>query len=110
MKKNPAFVSTFALLFVSLFALAAQTAVASPLALVYKGWGSCNAEEGDAGASGTGCSEVAAEVATKAGFRVKFVGGDALADNATPDQVKAVFEDAQVWIQPGGVAVTAFFN
>jgi glutamine amidotransferase-like uncharacterized protein len=76
-----------------------QGASAPPVALIYKGEGSC--EEG--------CSDAAAEVAIKAGFRPRFVGPmDLNHDSSASDEV-ALFQDAKVWIQPGGVAVTAFF-
>jgi len=70
-----------------------------PLALIYKGPGSCSLDQGDAGASGYGCSEASADVVTAAGFRYSYVG-----PNDSPS-----FADASVWIQPGGVAVTAYF-
>lgn len=81
-----------------------------PLALIYKGAGSCSAEEGDAGEHEAGCSEAAAVVAMKAGFRVRFVGPKDLAEEATEAQVTAFFKTAKVWIQPGGVAATALFS
>ena len=62
----------------------------SPLgkALVYRGPGSCEEH----------CSEAAALTAESAGFVAVFVG---------PDEVrKEVFEDAKVWIQPGGMSST----
>ncbi len=79
-----------------------------PLALIYQGPGSCSLDQGDAGESGYGCSEAAADVAVKAGFQYKFVGPNALPQNPTAAQVAAVFKNAKVWMQPGGVAVTAF--
>jgi glutamine amidotransferase-like uncharacterized protein len=61
-----------------------------PIALVYKGPGSCD--------GGDNCSGAAATVARKAGFRVKYV---------TPDEISpAVFDQAVLWVQPGGNAIT----
>jgi|GEM_PF-413147 len=80
-----------------------------PLALIYKGPGSCSLDQGDAGESGYGCSEAASDAATLAGFRFQFVGPRDLAENATADQVQALFGNAKVWIQPGGVSNTAYY-
>ncbi len=88
----------------------AQAQTAEPVALIYQGPGSCSVEEGDAGTTGYGCSEAASDVAVAAGFQVKFVGPTDLPENATPDQVAALFQNAKVWIQPGGIAETAFFS
>ena len=76
----------------------------APLALIYKGLGSCSAAEGDAGIHGYGCSEAASDAATAAGFQYKFVGPTDLPENASPAQVSALFSNAKVWIQPGGVS------
>lgn len=81
-----------------------------PLALIYKGPGSCSADQGDAGDSGYGCSEASADVATAAGFQVKYVGPKALPENATAAQVQAIFGEAKVWIQPGGIAQMALYS
>lgn len=89
----------FTILFFSFLNVTIAEARGKPLALVYQGEGSC--EEG--------CSEAAAHVAELAGFRVQYVAPDALSETATPAQVKALFEHAKVWIQPGGIAVTAYF-
>jgi hypothetical protein len=101
------------ILFMCSFA-SAQTPVptphsSAPIALIYSGPGSCSVAEGDAGTTGYGCSEAASDVAVSAGFQVKFVGPNDLPDGATPDQVAALFQNAKVWIQPGGIAETAFF-
>lgn len=80
-----------------------------PLALIYKGPGSCSLDQGDDGESGYGCSEASADVATLAGFRFQFVGPKDLAENATAEQVKALFGNAKVWIQPGGISNTAYY-
>ncbi len=53
-------------------------------ALVYKGPGSCPEE----------CSEAAAEMAELAGLSPKFIGPE--------EQNPQIFENAVVWIQPGG--------
>jgi glutamine amidotransferase-like uncharacterized protein len=63
-------------------------ATAKPLALVWKGPGAC-----------FGCSEAAASIAKKAGFKIQYVKPD-LKDFS-------VFENAKLWVQPGGVSVTA---
>ena len=63
-----------------------------PLALIYKGLGSCSADQGDAGTPAYGCSEASSDAAVKAGFDYLFVG-----PNDSPD-----FSKAAVWIQPGG--------
>ena len=84
----------------SIFGNARADEAVRPLALVYQGEGSC--EEG--------CSEAAAAIAELAGFRVKYVGPEALKEDATDVQVKAVFENAKVWIQPGGVAMDAMYS
>jgi glutamine amidotransferase-like uncharacterized protein len=66
---------------------------AKPLALIYKGAGSCPQE------ATTGCSEAAAFAAKQAGFDYQFIG---------PQEIpsRALFEKARVWIQPGGRAKT----
>jgi hypothetical protein len=79
----------------------------APLALVYSGPGSCSVAEGDAGSTGYGCSEASADIASLAGFRVQFVGPTDLSTSSTVAQVAAIFGNAKVWIQPGGVAETA---
>jgi glutamine amidotransferase PdxT len=80
-----------------------------PLALIYKGPGSCSLDQGDAGESGYGCSEAAADVATQAGFRFQYVGPKDLVENATAAQVSALFGNAKVWMQPGGISNTAYY-
>jgi glutamine amidotransferase-like uncharacterized protein len=80
-----------------------------PLALIYKGPGSCSKDQGDAGESGYGCSEAAADAAHAAGFQVRYVGPNALSDIATPIQVHRLFGNAKVWIQPGGISNRAFY-
>jgi glutamine amidotransferase-like uncharacterized protein len=67
------------------------------IALVYEGPGSC-AED---------CTAGAANAARRAGFSVKIVGPRALAENASEDQVAALFRGAKVWVQPGGKSRTA---
>lgn len=69
-----------------------------PLALIYKGLGSCSKDQDDAGDSGFGCSEASAVVARLAGFQYKYVG-----PNDSPD-----FSKAKVWIQPGGISNVAY--
>lgn len=65
----------------------ASAAPAAPLALVYRGPGTC----------WKGCAEAAAFVAWRAGYRVRFVGSGETGAN--------VFQGASVWIQPGGRAI-----
>lgn len=60
-----------------------------PLALVWNGDGVCK----------PGCAPAAADVAKSAGFRVKFV------NEQTQDF--SFFSEAKLWVQPGGVSVTA---
>lgn len=76
---------TFFLIF-ALFSLSAL-AEKKPLALVYAGDGSCD----------TGCSEAAAEVAKRAGFKVRFVNAKELNPK--------LLERAALWVQPGGNAI-----
>lgn len=58
-------------------------------ALIYLGPGSCPER----------CSTEAAKIARAAGFQTRFV---------RPHEINpAIFNDAAIWIQPGGVAVTA---
>ncbi|MBC7396277.1 MAG: hypothetical protein H7333_02445 [Bdellovibrionales bacterium] len=95
-------------LFFSGSIMAGHFASARPVALVYKGAGSCSEDDGDAGQHHSGCSEAAAKIAKRAGFKVKYVAPDALNEDSTPAQVAAVFAGAKVWIQPGGIAGTAF--
>jgi glutamine amidotransferase-like uncharacterized protein len=61
---------------------------AKPIALVYRGPGAC-----------TNCWTSAAQTAKKAGFRVRLVN----------DQLKdfSVFNQAALWVQPGGKSTTA---
>ena len=69
-----------------------STAFASkvkPLALVWNGEGVCQ----------PGCDNSAADVAKKAGFRVQYV------NEKTRDF--SFFDTAKLWVQPGGVSVTA---
>ena len=63
-------------------------ATSKPLALVWDGPGAC-----------LGCIYGAARVAVKAGFKVKFVN--------TSLKDFSVFNDAKLWIQPGGKSTTA---
>ncbi|MBU6153212.1 MAG: hypothetical protein KGP28_02815 [Bdellovibrionales bacterium] len=78
----------------------ALNAGARPVALIYQGDGSCE----------DGCSEASAEVATQAGFEPRFVGPEALNADSSEADVAALYRNARVWIQPGGVAVTAFYS
>jgi hypothetical protein len=75
-----------------------DSVIEKPLALIYKGPGSCRTEDGDVGESGFGCSEASADVATAAGFRYQYVG-----PKDSPD-----FSKARVWIQPGGHSYQAY--
>jgi glutamine amidotransferase-like uncharacterized protein len=58
-----------------------------PLALVYKGPGSCKDSHGN-------CAEAAAAVAERAGFDIEFVGPN--------ENDKTLFGEASIYIQPGG--------
>jgi len=86
-------------IFIAVFFLAFEAA-ARPVALIYKGDGACV----------DGCSEASAEVAAKAGFEPRFVGPLDLDESSTGAEVAELFRGARVWIQPGGVAVTAFYT
>jgi glutamine amidotransferase-like uncharacterized protein len=69
--------------------LSAESSQASPLALVWDGPGTCK----------PACGAAAAKVARKAGFRVQ---------NVYPGMIDfSVFNEATLWVQPGGVASTA---
>ncbi len=68
---------------------ASAHAQSRPLALVYKGPGACPAREGN-------CADAAAAVADRAGFDVEFVSPN------TKDA--GLFQEAAVYIQPGGNA------
>lgn len=74
-------------LFLSLIALFSSYSLFAsslPLALIYKGPGSCVED----------CSESAARIAKKAGLKTQFVGPGKI----NPDLLKK----AKIWIQPGG--------
>lgn len=86
------------------------TGKGKPLALIYKGPGSCSLADDDAGESGYGCSEAAADVAKAAGFDYRFVGPKDLPENATSAQVQAFFKGARLWVQPGGIAQRALYS
>ncbi len=81
----------FAALFSIFSGFAINAAPEKPLALIYKGPGSCET-------SGriSGCSEMAAEMASLAGYRTQFVG--------PTDHDRTLFLAAKLWIQPGGRA------
>jgi hypothetical protein len=102
----------FPLFLVSLFifALTANaTHVRIPeVALIYNGPGACSKADNDAGESGYTCALAASVVATAAGLKTVYVSPDALTDTSTAAQVKALFKDARVWIQPGGNANRAY--
>lgn len=80
--------------------LTAAPAIDAPLALIYRGPGSCPQEVG-----GTGCSEAAQAVAELAGFRTRFVGPEGLGKS---DQ--HLLQEATVWLQPGGRAKQQILN
>jgi glutamine amidotransferase-like uncharacterized protein len=64
--------------------LSVSSAFAGPLALIYKGPGSCVES----------CSESPAEILKSMGYEVKFVGPQ--------ESSYEVFKDASLWLQPGG--------
>lgn len=78
------------ILILSLFCVVALEA--KPIALIYRGPGSCSASS-----TTTGCSESAAMVAESAGFEVQYIG------TSLPEDL-TLFDRASVWIQPGGRA------
>lgn len=105
----------------------AQAAPAKKIALIYNGPGACIDEndelqvEREATAQAdpdfkfdnavvSDCALQAAQIAKMAGYKPKFVTPDALAPNASPEKVYALFESARVWIQPGGVANQALYT
>ena len=104
------FKTAFVITFITTCSSFAFAGNSKPLALIYKGPGACRTEDGDAGRSGYGCSEAAADVAKSAGFDYQFVGPDALSEQATDAEVHALFHDAKVWIQPGGIAQLALYS
>jgi glutamine amidotransferase-like uncharacterized protein len=71
------------------FFCAADSKAAAPVALVYEGPGNC---EGS-------CSDAAAEIPARMGMRIRFVNAKTIK--------KADFEDAVLWMQPGGNAIRA---
>ncbi len=73
----------------TVLAATGSPALASPLALVYNGDGACPDD----------CAKSAALIAEKIGFRVRYINAE------TWDS--SVFEDASLWIHPGGVASLA---
>lgn len=66
-----------------------QVAYAGPKALVYNGVGACKED----------CAKAAFDTARNAGFDPVYVGDQ--------DEDPNLFQDAKVWIQPGGYAGTA---
>lgn len=75
-------------------------AFAAPKALVYKGPGACE----------DGCYQAAFELARHAGFDPVYVGPTDLNANSTENDERALFDNARVWIQPGGYASVAMAN
>ncbi len=67
------------------------------IALVYDGPGVCPES----------CAQSAADIATQVGYQVRMVGPQALREGATIGEARAFFRNVAVWIQPGGVSVTA---
>jgi len=75
------------MILLALSAGVARAEIPKPLALVYRGPGTC----------WKGCAESAALVAWHAGYRVRFVGAE--------DPPGDLFRTAKIWIQPGGRAI-----
>jgi glutamine amidotransferase-like uncharacterized protein len=69
-------------------------------ALIYDGPGNCE----------DGCFEAAVEVAKMAGLVPRAVKPEALTAKSTDLDVKALFANAKVWIQPGGIANESFYT
>lgn len=82
------FLALFLLSFGLLISPSVQAQMKKPLALVYKGPGSCETYQ-----EYLGCSESVALMAKKAGFDVQYVG---------PGIPTVDFSKASVWLQPGG--------
>ena len=71
-------------------------AQAAKRALVYNGPGACS----------DGCYQAAFQVALEAGLDPVYVNEKALNSQSKPADVQALFQDAAVWIQPGGKSKT----
>lgn len=71
---------------------------AKTVALVYEGPGACPED----------CAKAAADTAKLAGFTPKMVGPNALTSSSTPEQIAALFQDAAIWVQPGGKSTKAY--
>lgn len=66
--------------------------VGNGVGLVWNGTGACT----------DGCAAAGAAAVTSAGLTVRYVNQNTLASNA--EQIAAVFENAKVWVMPGGYA------
>lgn len=84
--------NSLSLLFVFTCTLVCATPSYAKVALVYKGPGSCE----------DGCSEASADVARLAGLTPVFIGPN--------EKNMAIFNDAVVWLQPGGKSNTVAKN
>lgn len=84
----------------TLFLIAAGTAKADGVALVYNGPGVC--EEG--------CAEAAAQVSRAAGLEIRFVKGTELTAQSTAAEVAQLFSGVRVWVQPGGIGNYALWS
>jgi glutamine amidotransferase-like uncharacterized protein len=91
--KNTLFLHLF-LIFIPALAWGDMNPQTKPLALIYKGPGSCEDHKAT-----RGCSEMSAHIAELAGYRTKFVGPEGV--NNPQDLL-----EARLWIQPGGRART----
>jgi glutamine amidotransferase-like uncharacterized protein len=74
----------------------ASHAFAAKRALIYNGPGACT----------DGCYDAAFQVALEAGYDPVFIGEKALDIQSTSADVKTLFQNAAVWIQPGGKSKT----
>jgi glutamine amidotransferase-like uncharacterized protein len=72
--------------------LGPASAQAGKRALVYNGPGACS----------DGCYDAAFQVALQSGLDPVFVDDRALTINSTPEDRAKLFQDAALWIQPGG--------
>ena len=77
------------------FFILTQAHALGPVALVYEGPGSCSSADGD-------CSGAAERAVLNAGYQVRRVGPAALDSQSTQSDRDTLFQNAAVWVQPGG--------
>ena len=77
--------------------LVCSTAFASKRALIYNGPGACS----------DGCYQAAFQVALESGLDPVYVNEKALDSNSNSIDVQNLFQNAAVWVQPGGKSAVA---